>query len=79
MYTDSHYLHKLFNVTVVYSSIHAGIDDLVMVKRFLKYFNNWQSLGLELWLLYPRLERIEEEQHGDVNKCTMKMLATWLQ
>ena len=71
------HLHKLFNVTVVL--LYTGIDDLVMVKRFLKYFNNWQSLGLKLGLLYPRLERIEEEQHGDVNKCTMKMLAVWLQ
>ena len=59
--------------------LYTGIDDLVMVKRFLKYFNDWQSLGLELGLLYPTLERIEEEQRGDVNKCTMKMLAAWLQ
>ena len=74
-------MHKLFNVTVVllYIYIYTGIDDLVKVKRFLKYFNNWQSLGLELGLLYPTLERIEEEQRGDVSKCTMKMLAAWLQ
>ena len=44
----------------------------------LKNFNDWQSLGLALGLLYPTLERIEEEQRGDIEKCKTKMLAAWL-
>ena len=41
--------------------------------------NDWQSLGLALGLLYPRLERIEEEQHGAIEKCKTKMIAAWLE
>ena len=52
---------------------------MVTVKRLLKKLNDWQSLGLELGLLYPTLERIEEEQRGVIDKCLTKMLAAWLQ
>ena len=37
------------------------------------------SLGLALGLLYPTLERIEEEQRGAIEKCKTKMIAAWLQ
>ena len=47
--------------------------------KFLKDFIDWQSLGLELGLLYPTLKRIEKEQHGVIEKCKMEMLAAWLQ
>ena len=36
--------------------LYTGIDDLVDVKKFLKDVVDWQSLGLELGLLYPTLE-----------------------
>ena len=49
------------------------------MKMKLKTVNDWQSLGLALGLLYPTLERIEEEQRGVIEKCKMKMLAAWLQ
>ena len=49
------------------------------MKRFLKNVVDWQSLGLELGLLYPTLECIEEEKRGVVDKCKTKMLAAWLQ
>ena len=62
----------------MYSSIYTGIADLCKVKRFLKNVVDWQSLGLELGLLYPTLKRIKREQH-DINDCMMEMLATWLQ
>ena len=62
----------------MYSSIYTGIDDLCKVKRFLKYVNDWQSLGLELGLLYPTLKRIKKEQHGDISDCMMEMLEAWL-
>ena len=69
--------HKLFNVTVVL--LYTDIADLAHVKRFLKNVNDWQSLGLELGLLYPTLKRMKKEQREDVNDCMMEMLAAWLQ
>ena len=42
-----------------------------MTVRFLSWcelLNDWQSLGLALGLLYPTLERIEEEQRGAIEK-----------
>ena len=58
---------------------YADIADLAKVKRFLKNIHDWQSLGLELGLLYPTLKRIKKEQQGDINDCMMEMLAAWLQ
>ena len=42
-----------------------GVFVLVLVKGFLKYMyvNDWHSLGLQLRLFFPTLERIEKEQH----------------
>ena len=59
--------------------LYTGIDDLVKVKKVLKNVNDWQSLGLELGLLYPTLKRIDGEQRGVIEKCKMEMLAAWLQ
>ena len=59
--------------------LFTGIDDLADVKRLLKDLVNWQSLGLELGLLYPTLKRIKKEQREDINDCIMEMLAAWLQ
>ena len=70
------HVHKLFNVTVV---LYTGIADLAQVKRFLRNVNDWQSLGLELGLLYSTLKRIKKEQQGDINDCMMEMLAAWIQ
>ena len=59
--------------------LYTGIDDLFEVKMKIKNLNDWQSLGLALGLLYPTLERIEEEQRGAIEKCKTKMIAAWLQ
>ena len=64
-------------VTVVL--LYTGIDDLASVKRALKNLVDWQSLGLELGLLYTTLEIIEREQRGNITACKTKMLAAWLQ
>ena len=64
-------------VTVVL--LYTGTDDLASVKKFVKSVVDWQSLGLELGLLYPTLKRIKKEQHGDINDCIMEMLVAWLQ
>ena len=48
------------------------------VKMALKNVSQWQLLGLALGLLYPTLERIEEEQRGIIEKCKMKTIAAWL-
>ena len=58
---------------------YTGIDDLAEVKLALKDLNNWQSLGLELGLLYSTLKRIEKEQRGLIDECKTEMLAAWLQ
>ena len=49
------------------------------MKRLLKDLVNWQSLGLELGLLYPTLKKIQKEKHECINDCVMEMLAAWLQ
>ena len=59
--------------------LYTGIDDLVNVKKVLKNVIDWQSLGLELGLLYPTLKRIKKEQHGDISDCMMEMISSWLQ
>ena len=45
----------------------------------LRDLNDWQSLGLQLGLLYTTLKRIEEEQQRVISKCKTEMLAAWLQ
>ena len=57
----------------------AAIDDLFEVKMSLTNLVDWQSLGLALGLLYPTLEIIAKEKHGDIRECKTKMLAAWLQ
>ena len=49
------------------------------MKKSLKDLVDWQSLGLELGLLYPTLKRIKKEQCGDIRDCMTEMLAAWLQ
>ena len=71
------HVHKLFNVTVVL--LYTGIDDLADVKNSLKKFVHWQSLGLELGLLFSTLRRIEKEQHELIDECKTEMLSAWLQ
>ena len=48
------------------------------MKDTLKRVNDWQSLGLQLGLLYHTLEQIETDNHGIVEQCKTKMIAAWL-
>ena len=41
--------------------------------------NDWMSLGLKLGLYYSTLERIGEEQRGNISQCKLKMMVAWLQ
>ena len=59
--------------------LYTGIADLAQVEMFLKNVNKWQSLGLQLGILQPTLEKIEKEQRGDIDECKRKMLTAWLQ
>ena len=59
--------------------LYTGIDDLASVRRVLKNLVDWQSLGLELGILYPTLKKIKKEQQGEISDCMMEMLAAWLQ
>ena len=49
------------------------------MKNSLKKFIRWQSLGLELGLLFPTLSRIKKEQHELIDECKTEMLSAWLQ
>ena len=48
------------------------------MKNALENFIDWESLGLELGLVYPTLEKIERNDGSNVTKCMTKMLAAWL-
>ena len=58
--------------------LSASIDDLVNVKNALKTVNDLQSLGLELGLLYPTREAIEDSNRGQVEQCKGNLIAAWL-
>ena len=62
---------------VIICLLTADIDKLADVKTVLKEVNDWQSLGLELGLLYTTLERIETDNR-EVAQCKTKMIAAWL-
>ena len=74
----------MINVLVNTSSKHtihclsAGIDRLVNVLNALERVNDWHSLGLQLGILYPTLEKIKENNHENVDKCMKAMIAPWL-
>ena len=40
--------------------------------------NDWMTLGLKLGLHYPTLERISEEQRGNISQCKLQMIVAWL-
>ena len=71
--------HTCTQVVTVVVLLYTGIDDMFEIKMALKNLTDWQSLGLALGLLYPSLEKIEEEQRGVIEKCKTKMIASWLQ
>ena len=72
-------MHENAHVAHDASLLPAAIDDLHDVKMFLKRLVEWMSLGLALGLLYPTLEKIENDCRDNTDKCKTKMLAAWLQ
>ena len=74
----------MINVLVNTSSkctIHclsAGIDRLVNVLNALERVIDWHSLGLQLGILYPTLEKIKENNRENVDKCKKAVIAAWL-
>ena len=48
------------------------------MKKVLKRVNDWQSLGLELGLLFPTLQQIKTNNPGNVEQCKTNMIAAWL-
>ena len=58
-------------------SLHPGIDSLVRLLVFLKDFNDWRSLGLELGLLSSTLHHTETN-YSNVGSRKREMLAAWL-
>ena len=71
--------HTCTQVVTVVVLLYTGIDDMFEIKMALKNLTDWQSLGLALGLLYPSLEKIEEDQRGKTDRCVMEMIASWLQ
>ena len=65
-------------MTVVHLTLYTGIDDLFAVRAVLKNVIKWKDLGLALGLIFPTLQKIDSEKHGNVDDCMMEMLAAWL-
>ena len=63
-------------LTVVCTS--AGIDKLVDVLNALEGVNDWHSLGLQLGILYPTLEKIKKDNNHESDRCKTEMIAAWL-
>ena len=57
--------------------MHAGIDKLVDVLNALENVNDWHSLGLQLGILYPTLEKIKTDNNKS-DRCKTEMIAAWL-
>ena len=62
----------------MYNCASAGIGDLVDVQNALERVNDWHSLGLQLGILYPTLEKIKEDNREKVEPCKKAMIAAWL-
>ena len=58
--------------------LSAGIGDLAKVKNALERVNDWQSLGLQLGLFYPRLDQIGKNNRAQIVECKTEMIADWL-
>ena len=56
----------------------TDIKDLVYVRRALRTVLKWKELGLYLGLHISQLETIKMQQQGNIDYCTMEVLATWL-
>ena len=57
----------------------TAIGDLSAVLEAVSDLNEWIVLGLKLGLLYPTLEKIDNDHPNKTETCKMKMLAAWLQ
>ena len=62
---------------MLYICSSAGIGKLCDVLNALKRVNDWQSLGLQLGLLYPTLEQIKTNSRSLV-ECKREMIVAWL-
>ena len=78
VYLVSTHVHKLLSGIIIILH-NTDITDLAEVKRCLKKFTDWMSLGLELCLYHTTLKSIEKEECRDVEKCKTEMLAGWLE
>ena len=52
--------------------------DLREVEKSLINLIDWMSLGLELGLFYPTLEKIDNNNLHNIDRCKRAMLAAWL-
>ena len=58
--------------------IYIDNEDLVNILGKLKDFNEWELLGLELGIKQATLNRIKNDERGNINTCKRLMLVEWL-
>ena len=56
----------------------TDISHVRQVNHTLRNVSDWQSLGIELGLVYPTLESIRIDKHGVTSECKLAMIAAWL-
>ena len=66
-------------VSLLLCTHYTAVNDLCDVLEAVDDLDDWMSLGLKLGLLYPTLQRIAEEQRGNISQCKLKMMVAWLQ
>ena len=58
---------------------HLTVDDLKDVRTAIwDARSGWKDIGIELGLKITHLDAIEENNHGNAEKCFTKMLTVWL-
>ena len=66
-------------VSLLLCTHYTAVDDLCDVLDAVDDLNDWMNLGLRLGLRYPTLQRIAEEQRGNISQCKLEMMVAWLQ
>lgn len=62
-----------------YISLYVDSSHLLCIYRFLKDFNKWFELGLELGLKYTTLKKIENNYQCEEDRCKLEMVLRWLE
>ena len=69
----------MFRECPCYYVLITAVSDLCNVLEAVNDLNDWMNLGLKLGLRYPTLQRIAEEQRGNISQIMLKMMVAWLE